>query len=132
MEDWAEMVPERARPFDELFENTDDPVFVLDPFEDRILVANQAACAMLGYARDEMLATPVSHVHPGELPHLRELIERVLRDGQGSTIALTCRTKSGDFLPTEIALTAFDGGGRIFILALVQDRSDHRGRDPGD
>jgi PAS domain S-box-containing protein len=132
MEDWTEMSPERARPFDELFEHADDPVFVLDPFEDRIVAANRAACAMLGYTREELLATPVSHVHPGELPQLRDLVERVLREGQGSTIALTCRTKAGEFLPAEMALTAFDGGGRIRILALVQDRSEHRGRDPGD
>jgi PAS domain S-box-containing protein len=132
MEVWTEMFPERARPFDELFEHADDPVFVLDPFEDRIVAANRAASAMLGYTREELLATPVSHVHPGELPRLRELVERVMKEGQGSTVTLTCRTKPGNFLPAEIAMTAFDGGGRVHILALVQDRSEHRRRVPGD
>jgi hypothetical protein len=69
---------------------------------------------------------------PGELPQLRELLERVIRHGQGSTITLTCRTKSGDFLPAEMALHAFESGGRVLILGLVHDRSEHRQRDPGD
>jgi PAS domain S-box-containing protein len=132
MAGWRDVFPERSRSFDDPFAHADHPVFVLDPFEDRIIAANRAACAMLGYTREELLTTPVSHVHPGELPQLRELLERVTKEGQGSTITLTCRTKSGDFLPAEIALTAFDWGGRVHILALVQDRSEHRRRDPGD
>jgi hypothetical protein len=53
-------------------------------------------------------------------------LARVLRDGRASTIKLTCRTKSGTFLPTEISLHALEIGGRIRVLGLVQDRSEHR------
>lgn len=83
---------------------------------------------MLGYTRDELLATPVSSIHRGELPQLHEFLRRVLRDRRGSTIKLTCRTKRGQFLPTEMSLHAFDRGGRTCILGLVQDRSEHRQR----
>lgn len=117
--------------FEQLFERSPDPAFVLDPLEDRILAANHAGCRMLGYTRDELLATPVSHIHPADMPQLRDFLERVLADGQGSTIKLTCRTKSGSFLPTEITLLAFDIGGRVQILGLLHDRSQHRQRDPG-
>ena len=68
-------------------------------------------------------------IHPAELPELSELLERVLRDGRASTIKLTCRTKHGTFLPTEISLHALELGGRLRILGLVQDRSEHRQRD---
>ena len=118
--------------FEQLFEQADDAAFVIDPFEDRILAANRAASSMLGYTRDELLATPVSHIHPSELAQLREFLDRVLGVGQGSTIKLTCRTKSGEFLPAEMALHAFESGGRVLILGLVHDRSEHRQRDPGD
>jgi PAS domain S-box-containing protein len=86
---------------------------------------------MLGYTREELLATPVSHIHPAELPQLREFLERVLSDGQGSTIALTCRTKVGTFLPTEMSLHAVDSGERTYVLGLMLDRSEHRRRDQG-
>jgi PAS domain S-box-containing protein len=118
--------------FERVFAESRDPVFVIDPAEDRILAANDAGCAMLGYPREELLVTPVSHVHPAELPQLLEFVEGVLRDGRGSTIKLTCRTKCGEFLPAEMTLLAFDSGDRTYILALVQDRSEHRKRAPCD
>lgn len=111
---------------EQLFEASSDPVFLVDPFGDRILAANDAGCAMLGYTRAELLATPASLIHPGELPQFRLFLDRVLRERQGSTIKLTCRTKDGTFLPTEMTLFAFDRGGRVQILGLVHDRSEHR------
>lgn len=118
--------------FEQLFERSGDPAFVLDPFEDQVLAANDAGCRLLGYTREELLATPISRIHPADMPQLREFLERVLRDGQGSTIKLTCRTKAGSFLPTEITLLALDSGGRTYILGLLHDRSQHRQRDPGN
>src|ERR687892_1857156 len=115
-----------AQELERLFERSDDPVLLLDPANDRILRANRAACRMLGFTRDELLATPISHVHPAEMPQLLDFVERVMGNGHGSTITLTCRTKGGDFLPTEMALFALDGGAETHILALVQDRCQHR------
>ena len=109
-----------------IFEHANEPAYVMDPQHDRILAANDAGCAMLGYTREELLETPISRIHPAELAELQELLERVLRDGRASTIKLTCRTKRGTFLPTEISLHGFETGGRIQILGLVQDRSEHR------
>jgi len=109
-----------------LFEHANEPAYVMDPQHDRILAANDAGCAMLGYTREELLETPISRIHPAELAELQELLERVLREGRASTIKLTCRTKRGTFLPTEISLHGFEAGGRIQILGLVQDRSEHR------
>ena len=126
------MTAEGDELFEQLFEVSREPAYIVDPREDRILAANQAGCAMLGYTHEELLATPVSHIHPAELPQLSEFLDRVLRDGQGSTIKLTCRTKQGEFLPTEMSLHAFESGGGVQILGLVQDRSEHRQRAPED
>ena len=117
----------QAFAFEQLFEHASDPAFILDPVEDRFLAANPAGCAVLGYTFDELLVTPVSRIHPGELQQLQDFVGRVLRDGRGSTITLTCRTSSGEFLPTEMSLWAFENDGRTCFLALVRDRSEHRG-----
>src|SRR5262249_55597831 len=111
-----------------LFAGTAEPAFVMDPERGRILAANDAGCAMLGYPRAELLETPISAIHPAELAELSELLERVLRDQRTSTIKLTCRTKQGVFLPTEIALHTLVLDGRLRVLGLVQDRSEHRAR----
>ena len=108
------------------FECAAEPAYVMDPEHDRILAANDAGCALLGYTRDELLATPISRIHPSELPELADLLQRLVRDGRASTIKLTCRTKQGTFLPTEISLHALELDGRLHVLGLVQDRSEHR------
>jgi PAS domain S-box-containing protein len=114
--------------FQQLFEGSPEPAYVIDPVDDRILAANRAGCALLGYTHDELLATPVSQIHPADLPQLRDFLDQVMRDGRASTITLTCRTKLGTYLPTEISLHAFESDGQVRLLGLVQDRSEHRQR----
>ena len=113
-----------------VFAYSREPAYVMDPEHSRILAANDAGCELLGYTRQELLETPISRIHPAELAELSELLERVLEHGRASTIKLTCRTKGGTFLPTEISLHALDLDGEVRILGLVQDRSEHRQRAP--
>jgi PAS domain S-box-containing protein len=103
-----------------------EPAFVLDPRDGRFVTANEAGCAMLGYTLDELVGTPSSRIHPGELPQLQDLIGRVLEEGWGTTIVLTCRTRCGSRLPADMTLQTFQSDGRDYILALVRDRSEHR------
>ena len=114
------------------FERSTEPAYVMDPEHSCVLAANDAGCDLLGYTREELLRTPISSIHPSELAELSELLERVVRDGRASTIKLTCRTKQGTFLPTEISLHALEIQGRVRILGLVKDRSEHRQCGPGD
>ena len=118
---------EDTRLFDEMFEESTDPAFLMDPVDDRIIDANPAGCRLLGYTRDEILRVTVTDIHPAEMSQLRTFLERALHDGQASSTTFTCRTKSGTFLPTEISLYVVHGGGRRYVLGLVQDRSEHRG-----
>jgi PAS domain S-box-containing protein len=111
-----------------MFACADEPAFVMDPEHDRILAANDAGCRLLGYTRAELVGMSIEQIHPAELAELGELLRRVLRNGRASTITLTCRTKLGTFLPTEISLHALEVAGRVRILGLVQDRSEHRER----
>ena len=103
----------------------------MDPEQGRILAANDAGCTLLGYTRAELLETPISAIHPAELPELSELLERVLRDSglrrssspaEPST-ARSCRPRSRS--------TGSQLDGTLRILGLVQDRSEHRQRSPG-
>lgn len=108
------------------FEHAREPAFVMDPGENRVVAANGAGCALLGYTREEMIGLHVSRIHPSEMRELSALLSEVVREGRASTIKLTCRTKSGTFLPTEISLHSLTLEHGVRILGLVQDRSDHR------
>jgi two-component system, chemotaxis family, sensor kinase Cph1 len=115
-----------------LFERASDPAFVIDPLEDRFLAANTAGCDLLGYTRKELLETPVSRIHPGEIEQLQAFVGTVLGRGHGSTIALTCRISQGTRVPIKMSLSAFESDDRVLVLGLVHDRSEHRGRRAGD
>ena len=108
-----------------IFERSPEPAFLMDPARDCIVAANAAGCRLLEYSRDEIIGVSVHDVHPSEYVELRQLLDRVLDDGRASTIRLTCRTKLGRFLPTEISLHALELDGQLRILGLVQDRSGH-------
>ena len=122
------MRAERDRLFERVFEESNDSAYLMDPIGGRILDANPAGCNMLEYTREELLATPVSDIHPAEHAQMREFVDRVLRERRGSTIKLTCRTKTGVYLPTEMTFHAFESSGHLYVLGLVQDRSEHRVR----
>ena len=124
--------PERDLIAETPFAGSPEPAYLMDPEHSSILAANDAGCELLGYTREELLETPISRIHPAELAELSELLERVVEHGRASTIKLTCRTKRGTFLPTEMSLHALDVGGRTRILGLIQDRSEHRKRWPDD
>jgi PAS domain S-box-containing protein len=108
------------------FEYAPEPAFVMDPRQNRVVAANDAGCALLGYTREEMIGLHVARIHPSEMPELSALLGEVARNGRASTIKLTCRTKTGTFLPTEISLHSLALEEGVRILGLVQDRSEHR------
>jgi PAS domain S-box-containing protein len=119
--------PDPHSSLEQLFEESSDAVFITDPNEDRILDANAAASRLLGYTREEFLITPISDIHPNELPRMEAFLDVAMRDGMNWTIEMACRTKSGTFLPTEIALHALDSGDHVYVISFVRDRSEHRG-----
>ena len=51
----------------QIFEYSNDAIFIIDPTQDRILEADPRACAMLGYTHEGLLSIPISAVHPNEM-----------------------------------------------------------------
>ena len=48
-------------------------IFVIDPAEDRIVEANDAACRLLSYSHDQLLGSlKISDIHPREMDLLRD------------------------------------------------------------
>ena len=120
------MLDGTGRLFEQLFEDSDDAAYLMDPLDDRIIEANRAGCALLEYTHEELLTLTVTDIHPAEMPQLRAFLDDALDHGRASRVKFTCRTKSGVFLPTEISIHVVEHGGRRYILGLVQDRSEHR------
>jgi PAS domain S-box-containing protein len=107
-------------------------IFILDPENDRFVDATAAGCSLLGFERHELLETPISAIHPAEMSEFVRFMEKIDRDGTATTIALTCRTKNGDFLPLEITAHKVEVDGRRFMMNLVRERSEHRNEEQVD
>lgn len=112
--------------FRKIFEHTSDAIFVIDPPRDRIVDVNDKACRMLGYSRAELVATPISAIHPDEMPALMAFAESVLREGYGTTNELSCLTKRGDKLPSEMSASVVEIDGQAHVIALVRDISKRK------
>lgn len=109
--------------FRKIFAHTNDAIFVIDPPRDRIVDVNDKACKMLGYSRAELVATPISAIHPHEMPALMAFADSVLREGHGTTNELSCLTKRGDKLPSEMSASIVEIDGQAYVIALVRDIS---------
>lgn len=109
--------------FRKIFEHSNDAIFVMDPERGEILEANVTACKMLGYSHAELLSTPISAVHPDEMPQLLKFTESVFDNGSGWTNELTCFTKAGEKLPAEMSASVFEFRGRRCVLAMIRNIS---------
>jgi hypothetical protein len=98
-----------------------DPALLIDIEAGRILAANSAVQSLLGYEMDELANLTPSDIHPHEIPRLEMFLKSVIEEGRWSSDELSCRTKSGAFVPADIRATSVQVFGRQCILALVHD-----------
>jgi diguanylate cyclase (GGDEF)-like protein/PAS domain S-box-containing protein len=99
-----------------------DGLLVLDLAADQILFANPTACRMLGYALDELLATPITVLHPNQ-PAKLSVLSQAPAEGRPVIQELTSITKRGVPLVTEIAATVAQWDGRVCLIASIRDIS---------
>ncbi len=127
---------DKARAYAEsLIKNAPDPVFVSD-LEGKILQANDAVFALLGFRPDELIEQSLSRIlSPDEtrefLLALREVVEREARDGGGiqgergvtRNVVLNPRTASGEIIPTSLNASALrDPDGKVIgAIGILRD-----------
>lgn len=109
-----------------IFESSHDAILIIDPERDTIIDSNPRACTMLGYSHEQLLLARVSDIHPEEMLKLRDFARSVFAQGRGQTSELTCLTKSGLRLPTEISASTIDVAGRTCLIVLVRDVSERK------
>ncbi|MEM2124228.1 MAG: PAS domain S-box protein, partial [Methanolinea sp.] len=116
--------------FRQIFDSVNDAIHITELREDglpgRFIEANAIASRMLGFERDELLATSPLDLVCG--PHSRpfEEIGREILE-KGETIFETChRKKDGGEVPVEIHARRARLMGRDVIVAIVRDISQRK------
>jgi PAS domain S-box-containing protein len=115
---------DKARAYAEsLIKNAPDPVFVSD-LEGKILQANDAVFALLGFRPDELIEQSLSRIISSDetrefLAALREVVER----GVTRNARLNPRSASGEIIPTTLNASALrDSSGRVIgAIGILRD-----------
>ncbi|MDZ7745822.1 MAG: PAS domain-containing sensor histidine kinase [Halobacteriales archaeon] len=121
--------PSPEERYRKIFQYNNDAVMVVDLETESFLDVNPAACDLLGYSRDELLSMHPEDIHPNDVERVREeFISQVYKEGAGFTDDLTCLTKDGEEIPTEISGAALDprddGTEPTQMIAMLRDISD--------
>jgi PAS domain S-box-containing protein len=119
---------DKARAYAEsLIKNAPDPVFVSD-LEGKILQANDAVFALLGFRPDEVIEQSLSRIISAEetrafLAALREVVER----GVTRNARLNPRTASGEIIPTTLNASALrDVDGKVIgAIGILRDMREY-------
>jgi len=112
-----------------VFDASPLPQLVFDPDSDRVLGANAAACALLGYDRGLLLAMRVTDLHPAQLPTLIVFTQAVLANGTYWTTSLSPRHAAEKELQLEYvgSRLAVDGATNAMLI-VISDLQERRRR----
>src|SRR5256714_52904 len=115
---------DKARAYAEsLIKNAPDPVFVSD-LEGKILQANDAVFALLGFRPDEVIEQSLSRfISPEETREFTAALREVVERGVSRNARLTPRSASGEGIPTTLNASALrDSDGKVIgALGILRD-----------
>lgn len=114
-----------------LFAEIAEPSLLVEMTTGRIVAANPASCAMLGYSREEMGEITPADLHPHELARLDAFFAHVRREGRWADGNMSCRTRDGLLVPAEIRAFLIEVGGQPHVLTLLRDLRDRKLADIG-
>ena len=113
----------------EIFNATNDAVFVHDAYTGAIVEANKAVEKMYGYSREEIFFMNVHDYSSGESPYSLDdaisWIRKASEEGPQSYEWLG-KKSSGELFWAEVSLTASHIGGEGRVLSVVRDISDRK------
>src|SRR5687767_2761513 len=115
---------DKARAYAErLIKNAPDPVFVSD-LEGKILQANDAVSALLGFRPDELLEQSLSRfISPEETREFTAALREVVEGGVTRPARRSPGSASGEVIPTTLNASALrDPGGRVIgAIGILRD-----------
>jgi PAS domain S-box-containing protein len=110
------------------FDFAAEPMLLLDPHGDRIIDANPAVCALLGYDRALLRQMKISTLHAGQVPALIVFTQAVFDRGSFWTTSLMPRHAAGNELRLEYTGSLIPQEGTPLVLLSMNDLEQRRRR----
>jgi PAS domain S-box-containing protein len=121
-----EALRESEQRYRTLFEKANDAVF-LENDRDDIVDANERACTLLGYSRDELLKMKLPDL---QAPEVRGQVGRVVRERIEKHGSATFETvdlhRTGRRIPVEVTISEIRHRGENLVLSVVRDITERK------
>ena len=110
-----------------IFEGTAEAILIAEHATHRYRWVNRAACALLGYTRDELLGMRLEDLHPREaLPQILERFASVGNEQIAEAHAIPCRRKDGTVILADIRSSSTLVDGLLCNVAFFTDVTELR------
>jgi len=121
---------QREERFRGLLESAPDAIIIVDE-GGRIVIVNEQATHVFGFARDELLGQQIEMLLPEDVRvlHARHRVDysrRPNRRPMGVGLTLTGRRKDGSTFPAEISLSPIDSEEEQLVTSVVRDITERR------
>jgi PAS domain S-box-containing protein len=124
------IIAERERNYREIFNSTNEAIFIHNPLDSAIIDVNDVACSMFGYSnKDEIIGLEISNLSSGVFGFSQvdayNIIQKVLNQ-ESSVFEWRSRKKNGDIFWSEVSLKKAYINGELRLLAVIRDISDKK------
>jgi len=102
------------------FENSPNPVLVIDPLNDELRGCNSQACEFLDYRRDELRSVTPSDVHDDDSEGYEAFVTAVLDNGVSSAQPVAWETRTGDVVEATTSGYLIEVEKRPQVLAIIE------------
>jgi PAS domain S-box-containing protein len=124
-----ELVKRETR-FRELLESAPDAIVIVGA-DGTIVMVNEQATHIFGYAREELIGQPVELLMPEDLRpahegHRAEYDRRPDRRPMGVGLELTGRRKDGTVFPVEISLSPIRSEEGVLVTSVIRDVTERK------
>jgi PAS domain S-box-containing protein len=110
----------REDKYTELFEKSNDAIFILD-LDSNILDVNGRALTILGYKKSELLSTKISELHPHYASEIsKSAFENVKTKGH-TVFEIDFKCKDEKVITTEVSSSIFKIHGKKLVQGIVRD-----------
>jgi len=117
-----EALRESEERFRVLFDSAVDAIFLADPRTGMLLDVNQAAEALTGHTRPELLQMHQGQLHPPDKPeHYQQMFAQHVEQGRAAEFEAEVIRQDGSIVPVYISAAVIDIGGRSVIQGRFVD-----------
>jgi two-component system, LuxR family, sensor kinase FixL len=109
-----------ANKYEKLFSVQSDGILLFDAETNIILDANESACKLFGYTKEELvqLTIPELSADPG---HTFDPLEKIIKDEVKKIPLRYIKTKSDDKIATEVTTGVFHIKSKSYVFAIYRD-----------